>query len=150
MNLLMLGSGIIRRDGWKTLDANPRCAPDFLATIPPLPAEVKAIEWDEIEWIHGITSLYPWDAENILREIHSILHPRGRLILEQPDFNHAQARAEWLFGDPAHREPFLMNRWTYTPQSLTDLLVKTGYAKNYILGAQHHVPARDFRIEAHP
>jgi hypothetical protein len=152
----MLGSGIFRCEGWKTLDCNPEHHPDFLATIPPLPEAVKAIQWDEIEWIHGITSLYPWEARDILRELHSVLRPPqalprcegGKLVLEQPNFTKARAMREWLFGDPSHREPRIMNRWSYTPEELFEELQAAGFSKIEILPAQHHVPGRDFRVDA--
>ena len=149
MNRLMLGSGIFRREGWKTLDCNPAHHADFVAMIPPLPEAVKAIEWDEVEWIHGITSLYPWDAKIVLAELRKILRPGGgKLILEQPNFETARERQEWIFGDPSHREPLIMNRWAYTPESLFEELQAAKFSKIEVLPAQHHVPERDFRVEA--
>lgn len=149
MNRLMIGPGQLRREGWKTLDADPNRGWDFVATIPPLPAAVKAIPWDEIEWIHGITSLYPWDGEQAVIEIFQVLAPGGRLTLEQPDFRQARARLEWVFGDAAEfKNPLLMNRWGYTPDSLTELLQRAGFAQIDILPARHHKPSRDFRVEA--
>ena len=52
-NRLLLCAGIVRRAGWKTLDVK---GGDFTAEIPPLPPGVRAIVWDEIEWVHGIGS----------------------------------------------------------------------------------------------
>lgn len=144
----MLGSGIFRREDWKTLDCNSAHHPDFLAIIPPLPPAVKAVEWDEIEWIHGITSVYLWDARLILKEIVGILKLDGKLVLEQPDFNKARARQAWLFGDPSARDSRIMNRWSYTPEELFEELKAAGFSRIEILPAQHHVPARDFRVEA--
>lgn len=155
MNRLMLCAGSMRRPGWKTLDADPKHAPDFLASIPPLPDAVKAQKWDEIEWIHGITSLYPWQAVQVLQEIRAVLAPGGRLVLEQPDARDAAERIlagdgspQWLFGDPSHREPLIMNRWAYTPDSLRGLLREVGFGCVAQAVAQHHVPMRDFRMEA--
>jgi hypothetical protein len=143
----MLCAGLARREGWKTLDANPAYAPDYLASIPPLPDVVRAELWQEIEWIHGITSLYPWDAATLLEEIRAVLVPGGKLVLEQPDLAKAD-RTEWMFGDPSLRNPLHMNRWGYTPYSLAAALEQAGYPSIEILPAQHHLPARDFRIEA--
>lgn len=141
----------MRRDGWVRLDANPSKAPDILATIPPLPSEVKSQTWDEIELIHGIGSFYPWEAEQLLQEIQSILEPGGKVVLEQPDATKCDpvSHPEWLFGDPALREPMHMNRWAYTPQKLADLLMGIGFKRVELLSAQHHVPGRDFRMEAY-
>ena len=152
MNLLMLGSGIIKRDGWMTLDCNPSRHADFVATIPPLPDAVKAVAWDEIEWIHGVTSLYPWDAKQVLKELHAVLAPGGKLILEQPDAHkcHPCEHPEWLFGDPDLRDPLHMARWTYSPMHLQVLLERIGFSRVDILPAQHHLPERDFRAEAYP
>jgi predicted SAM-dependent methyltransferase len=145
----MLCAGIFRREGWKTLDADPRNRPDYLAAIPPLPEAVKGQRWEEIEWLHGITSFYPWDGAALLREIHDVLEPGGKLILEQPDFRKAIEKPEWLFGDALLREPLLMNRWAYTPESLMTALRKADFQRVDLLPAMHHNPARDFRLEAY-
>lgn len=149
MNRLILGAGMTRRDGWTTLDANPKLEPDIVAIFPPLPPEVHAKSWNEIEWIHGITSLYPWDAEAMLDEIHGVLESHGKLVLEQPDFVHARAKLEWVFGDPMSGNPLHMNKWGYTPISLSQMLRKAGFSRVSVLSAQHHLPERDFRIEAY-
>jgi len=149
MNRLILGAGPQRREGWLTLDANPKLEPDIVAILPPLPPEVKAIHWDEIKWVHGITSLYPWDAEALLLELHDVLHPEGKLVLEQPDFAKARYRIEWLFGDPSPRNPLHMNKWAYTAESLSELLRSVGFSRIQVLPAEHHRPERDFRIEAY-
>src|ERR1043165_8190823 len=135
----MLCAGAIRREGWKTLDANPLFAPDYLASIPPLPDELKAEQWDEIEWIHGITSMYPWDAVEIIEEIRGVLAPGGKLVLEQPDLRYA-SRVEWLFGDPSFRNPLHMNRWAYTPATLEAALRLAGFTRMKLLPARHHLP----------
>ena len=144
----MLCAGVTRRAGWKTLDASPERGADYIATIPPLPEEVKATKWDEIDWIHGIAALYPWQAEEALREIRGVLAPDGKLVLEQPDLSRCST-VEWIFGDPTSRDPLHMNRWGYTPISLTGLLLRLGFGRIEVLPAQHHHPERDFRVEAY-
>lgn len=144
MNRLLLCAGITRREGWKTLDCKP--GHDFAATLPHIPREVSSIQWDEIEWVHGITSFFPWDGEAILAECRSMLADGGKLVLEQPDFNRAKERVEWVFGEG---EPFQRNRWAYTPETLTAALNKAGFCRVDVLPAQHHLPARDFRVEAY-
>lgn len=158
MNRLILGKGIFRRDGWKTLDADPKMEPDIVATIPPLPSAVKATKWDDIEWIHGISSLYPWDAKQILADLYGVMRPGGRLTLEQPNFQKILERAHvapvseviaWAFGNAEeYRNPLLMNRWGYTPETLAAALHQAGFRKIDVLPAIHHKPERDFRIEA--
>ncbi len=94
-------------------------------------------------------------GRRLKRYERSVLAPGGLLILEQPDISicvRAIANSGplfWLFGDPALQEPLHMNRWGYTPDSLTDLLRSAGFAKAITLKkAEYHDPARDFRIEA--
>lgn len=150
MNRLMLGAGGYRRDGWKTLDVDRRKEPDFVCELPNLTPEVKAIQWDQIEWIHGITSLTRWDAETVLVELRKILAPGGKLVLEQPNFLRAMEsrRPDWLFGDPSLKNPFHMNHWSYAPEELLGMLKAAGFRRAEILPAIHHVPDRDFRVEA--
>jgi hypothetical protein len=146
---LSIGCGIMRRDGWETLDADPYFGATYLATIPPLPAEVKAKTYDEVEWIHGVGSLFPWEAKAALVDILGLLSPGGKLTLEQPNFNNSILKPEWLFGDPTFGNPLIMNRWCYTPEALRDLLRDVGFSRIDVLPAKFHLPARDFRIEAY-
>jgi hypothetical protein len=153
---LMLCAGMGRRAGWQTLDSNPNNSPDFLTVLPPLPIQVRAIQWDEIELIHGITSFYPWDAKALLIEIRDVLAPGGKLVLEQPNLDVVIERLAaregavyWLFGDPTFSNPAHMNKWAYSPVSLQIRLESVGFSKVELLPAQHHNPDRDFRMEAY-
>lgn len=156
MNRLLLGSGPAKREGWYTLDANEAHQPNFRAAIPPIPEAVKAIQWDVIEWIHGVGSLYPWDAKEALAELRECLAPGGTLVLEQPDLSKVAAHLStdlslvWcLHGDPALQDPLHMNRWTYTQQELCKLLRSCGYSLTVVKPPQYHGAAwRDFRVEA--
>lgn len=147
---LMLCSGNMQREGWTRLDANPERGADIIAKVPPLPAEVACQKWEAIELIHGITSFYPWEAAQLLREIRAALATGGKLILEQPNAAKCNPvnNPEWLFGDPQYHEPLHMNRWAYTPESLARLLTVCGYSNVLGLRAQYHDPGRDFRMEA--
>lgn len=143
----------MRRPGYETLDANEANGPDYLASIPPLPEAVRAQRWQVVEWIHGITSVYPWDAVIVLEQVRECLAPDGVLVLEQPNALEAAryvyiGDVRHLFGDPSFRNPLHMNRWAYTPDTLTDLVLSVGFGDVRILPARSHVPARDFRIEA--
>jgi hypothetical protein len=152
MKRLLLMSGIHHPEGWTTLDANPANKPDILATIPPLPPNkvFQYAKWDHIEWIHGITSLYPWAAETVLKEICYSLSRRGLLVLEQPNYLMCTTNLQWVFGDPEPCDPLHMNKWAYTPRQLKELVTFCGFTRVEILPAQHHNPARDFRLEARP
>src|SRR5512147_133063 len=145
---LILCAGKTKREGWTTLDANPIHMPDILATIPPLPKEVFAYRWDEIELVHGITSFYPWQALQLLRELRDVLAPGGKLILEQPNLDKCWGELLWIFGDPSLREPLHMNRWAYNANSLMAMVLEAGFQHCNTAPAQYHVPSRDFRVEA--
>ena len=154
MNRLSIMAGITgRREGWKTLDC--KTGADYVALVPPLPWQIRDQDWDEIELIHGIGQLYPWDAETLLKEIRAILKPDGVLILEQPNMGFLLVGAvgaplEWIYGDPSLKDPLHMVKWGYSPQSLSALLSFCGFTRQELKPALHHIPARDFRIEARP
>jgi hypothetical protein len=157
MNRLMLCSGGVRREGWQTLDCDPKFGPDYLASIPPLPAAIKQQRWNEIELIHGITSFYPWEAKPLLSELREVLAPSsGKLVLEQPNA-HIVAQCvvgdpgcvRWFFGDPSFENPSHMNKWAYTPETLYALLRTVGFERIVQTDALHHEPTRDFRMEAY-
>jgi hypothetical protein len=154
----MLCAGMTKREGWLTLDSNPANTPDILDTIPPLPEQVLSEKWDEIEWIHGIGSLHTWEAKEVLGQIQRILNPNGLLVLEQPnlisvarEILYDPSKTWWMFGDPTHRNPAMMNRWCYSPASLTEMLKEFGFSRVSVFDAQHHgATKRDFRVEARP
>lgn len=156
-----------KKSGWVTVDANPNSGVDIVATIPPLPAEIRSQGWADVEIIHCIEHFFPWDAEALLRDVYAILFPGGLLVLEQPNILYAArvlAGVEperpgyqpgqldmWpLYGDPTHRDPLMLHKWGYSPESLIALLVSCGFRRFNITEkpAKHHVPFRDFRIEA--
>lgn len=156
MNRLLLFAGAVRRDGWVTLDGNPDRGCDITALVPPLPPEVTERRWDAVEWVHGIGSIYPWDAATLLAELRAVLSPDGVLMLEQPDAGLvAQAMllnprfVWWMFGDPSFREPLHMNRWAYTPASLEAAVREAGFTRVDVVPPRRH-PERDFRLEARP
>ena len=84
-----------------------------------------------------------------MREIRCVLRNGGKLVLEQPDFIKAKEKVEWLFGDPIPQNPLHMNKWAYTPRTLTDLVMSAGFSRIELHEARCHVPARDFRLEVY-
>jgi hypothetical protein len=164
---LSIGSGLAKREGWITLDADPRSDADIIATIPPFPDLILARQWHEIEMIHIIEHFYRWEVEEVLRSIHSMLAPGGILVLEQPNILFAakvilgllppvpgtasgQCDMWPLYGDPSHKNPLYCHHWAYAPHTLIRLLVECGFEENRIIErpAKSHIPIRDFRLEA--
>ena len=156
MNRLAIGGD--PRPGWMLLDLNLSSGCDFWAKIPPLPDEVKAVRWDEIEWIHGPASVEAWELPQVLREFCGAMSENGMLVMETPDARHIarifvsspESNLRHVYGDPQHRDSAYMNRWAYTPDSLSAALRDAGFTRIEIKAAQHHLPSRDFRIEARP
>lgn len=138
-------------DGWTTLDMSG--APDILAAMPPLPAAARG-PWDRIEWIHGPGYVPRAALVPLLRELRAALAPGGVLVMEQPNImicarNMLAGEPEQMgllgfYGDSDHGR----YAWGWTPRTLGAACVEAGFRKVAIRDAQHHVPARDFRIEA--
>lgn len=149
MNRLLLCAGSTRREGWKSLDMK---GGDYQAVIPPLPIDVLAVQWDEIEWIHGINAFYPWEGNQILHALHVCMRPGGLLVLEQPNFDMLRemddAPVQWFFGDPGPKDQYHMAKWCWSPMALTAAVQAAGFRDAQIKPAEHHVPSRDFRLEA--
>lgn len=147
---LMAGVHLSTEPDWCTHDC--KGPHNFVCRVPPLSPQIRAIQWDVIEWIHGINALYPWDGEQLLREIREVMKPGGKLIIEAPDFDKMLLRpsrpVEWFFGDPGTKDPNNMAKWAYSPSSLGKLLLDCGYSRYEVKSAQTHIPERDFRIEA--
>lgn len=173
MNKLMIGPGRGARRasaaGWVTLDADERYHPDIVANVPPFPEAVRAQEWDVIEAIHVIEHLYRYQAESLVAECWEVLAPGGVLVLEQPNVAYCaqvilgmvdlekvpEGKRDYLgilgfYGEQDPNRPLWAHRYGYTPASLTDLAVRSGFdrEKVTILSARHHRPVRDFRMEA--
>lgn len=166
MNRLLLGSGHWHWPGWVTVDGSAANEPNYVATFPPLPDAVKAVQWDEIMAIHVIEHVARWKVEGLLRECHAILKPGGKLILEAPNILYCakvllgeveppaggapgQFDMNGFYGDQSFEEELMLHRWGYTPDSLSALLKQVGqWAQIEQQAARFHMPVRDFRVEA--
>ena len=164
MNKLLLCAGADRRDGYTTLDGNPESAPDICQTIPPLPPEVRARQWDVIELIHGIEHFPIWEAHVLLRECYDVLAPGGMLVLEQPNVLFAakvlcglekpltdlEGQCDmWVFyGDPRYEKTLQLHKWGWTPETLTEELSEIGFSDIAEKPVRFHLRGRDFRLEA--
>lgn len=117
--------------------------PDVIADVRDLSAFQTGYA-DEVMAIHVVEHFWRWEVENVLKEWIRVLKPGGKLILECPNLLSAceallanpemAARADqsgqrsmWVFyGDPQWKDPLMVHRWGYTPQSLSDLLAGLG------------------------
>lgn len=120
---------------------------------------------DEILSVHVVEHFWRWEIRDVLREWMRVLKPGGRMIVECPNIqsacqtfleNPAQfsredrdgQRTMWVFyGDPAWKDPLMIHRWGYTPDSLKELLTEVGLAEVRQEPAQFKLrEPRDMRI----
>ena len=120
---------------------------------------------DEILSVHVVEHFWRWEVVDVLREWVRVLKPGGLMILEcpnlksacetflaSPDF-HAGPGPEgqttmWVFyGDPSWRDPLMVHRWGYTPQSLAAVMAEAGLVNLRQEPAQFKLrEPRDMRI----
>lgn len=99
---------------------------------------------DEILCVHVIEHFWRWEVRDVLKEWMRVLKPGGRMILECPNLltacrtfledpaRYSREDAEgqktmWVFyGDPQWKDPLMIHRWGYTPESLAELLREVG------------------------
>lgn len=99
---------------------------------------------DEILSVHVVEHFWRWEIRDVLREWVRVLKPGGRMIVECPNIESAcrdflqdpvnaaregesGQRTMWVFyGDPKWKDPLMIHRWGYTPQSLRELLTEAG------------------------
>jgi predicted SAM-dependent methyltransferase len=114
---------------------------------------------DELQALHVIEHVFAWEAPHLLVEWRRLLKPRGKLILELPNFRLAcqnflaglpDQMGMWpIYGDWNHKDPYMMHKHGYTPESMVALLQAAGFAGITHLAPQTHGARlnRDMRIE---
>ncbi len=119
--------------------------PDVICDLHDL-APFAAGSAEEILSVHVVEHFWRWEIADVLREWLRVLKPGGRMIVECPNLASAcrtflenpeqfsrpdkdGQRTMWVFyGDPAWKDPLMIHRWGYTPESLRALLTEVGLA----------------------
>ena len=120
---------------------------------------------DEILSVHVVEHFWRWEIGDVLREWTRVLKPGGRMIVECPNLLSAcrtflenpeqyaredrnGQRTMWVFyGDPQWKDPLMIHRWGYTPESLAALLREVGLRDVHQEPAQFKLrEPRDMRI----
>ena len=115
--------------------------PDVACDLKSLPFDADSA--DEILSVHVIEHFWRWEVRDVLKEWIRVLKPGGKLILECPNFQSAceeflknpdhlgdfkdGQRTMWVFyGDPQWKDPLMVHRWGYTPNTLATLMSECG------------------------
>lgn len=143
---LNLGCGDKILPGYVNVDvveARAGMKPDVICDLHDL-APFGDASADEILSVHVVEHFWRWEIRDVLREWVRVLKPGGRMIVECPniesacrDFlqdpvnasreDQAGQRTMWVFyGDPKWKDPLMIHRWGYTPESLRALLAEVG------------------------
>ncbi len=145
---LNLGCGDKILPGYVNVDvveARAGMRPDVICDLHDL-APFADASAEEALSVHVVEHFWRWEIRDVLREWVRVLKPGGRMIVECPNIlsacqtflqdptqfaraDQAGQRTMWVFyGDPQWKDPLMIHRWGYTPQSLSALLAEAGLA----------------------
>lgn len=114
----------------------------------------------ELHAYHVIEHFYRWEIGEVLDEWNRVMKPGALLVLELPNILLAAKNllagtrdqlCMWAFyGDPGHRDPLMIHRWGYTPETVTALVAEHGFGDVTMRLPQTHSARvnRDMRVEA--
>ena len=143
---LNLGCGDKILPGYVNVDvveARAGMRPDVICDLHDL-APFAADSADEVLAVHVVEHFWRWEIRDVLREWLRVLKPGGRMVIECPNILSAcqtflqnpeqfaredqnGQRTMWVFyGDPQWKDPLMIHRWGYTPESLKALLSEVG------------------------
>lgn len=122
-------------------------------------------EVDEILSVHVVEHFWRWEIVDVIKEWVRVLKPGGLMVIECPNLLTAcqeimqnpdiaigpgkeGRRSMWvLYGDPGWKDPLMMHRWAYTPNSLMQLMREAGLVNLRQEPAQFKLKEpRDMRI----
>ena len=143
---LNLGCGDKLLNGYLNVDV----ASERGGAVPDINCDVRNLEIfdsefaDEVLAVHVVEHFWRWEVVGILQEWVRVLKPGGLMVLECPNLLSAcqtiindpvnavmpgseGQRSMWvLYGDPRWKDPLMVHRWGYTPQSLASIMHEAG------------------------
>lgn len=130
-------------------------------------AFIKTGSVHEVHAYHVIEHFAPHELPALFKEIKRVLHPEmGCLVCEQPNVikcakNMLQVETTkepqlWynlgllgFYGEPDPANPYMLHKWGWWPESLTDVLLRNGFKAIIQQDAKTHAgDVRDFRLVA--
>lgn len=162
---LNIGCGNKRLPGYVGVDVVAREACDLVAPADSIPLPDASV--DEVLSVHLVEHVHRWELPRLLAEWARLLKPEGRLVIECPDLlkccenvvsglkkpgkHPDQMGVFGLFGDYRLEDPYMMHKFLYTFESLSELVVAAGFKECRRETPVFHGTgryARDMRLEA--